>query len=1058
MGKKTDVVGLQPRSHELNTRYGRLAVPDVESDLIGQFLSRYGEWAWFEAVFVASVIPEGARVLDVGAFVGTFGLGVARSRSLSFLCCVEPNPIILPMLKNNVLGETSFPTVVLEAIVAGPGVRAGISHNVLGNFGATSFSMDDEVDAPGAVEALTLADLRTAHGTFDLVKLDIEGMELDALHGDAEFLADGQTTLWIEANEDPRTLEVANLLILWNLDLYYFAFPSFNPLNFNGNLDPIFPFAFEAGLLAAPKTPPCLTPEMKLAGCILLPLRSIDELKKALWRTPRWGLTEWQEASGIQELAALAGRSIRGESFTEFLLPNNILPPDSRMVIWHLLHLKQTELKKKGEELNYIKQTVLDMQILIESKQNKLRDANAKLALYQQSNLRGQELLQDRQHALDDAVNRLASAEMKIQDFKWQSEELQSQRKKIEKELQGVLASEVKNLRELSELRRDLLLIQNSTIWRISGPLRGAIDRLPILRVAVLKTRQKWQQVRNRLLGKGDRAIASSADAQPRTATLTATDLTHRNAVRPYFDDAYYLASNPDVSALGIDPLDHFFAEGWREGRNPNPSFNVSWYLDTNQDVAVAGINPLLHYAWAGRLEDRPTQRVMDVERTYLAAARSPRIRAADWGDAVNQSVALPSTVLRAALSDQKDCLGIIVSFSHDDYATNWGGVQNVIADEQRAFRSSGWQYLHVSPAAPLPILADVADGSEYRLWLRLNGQAIGVFSFSNLVSALAEFRGLGTKLAFVVHHFLGHIPELIATLRTDANETMVVWAHDFFTLCPAFKLMRNDIRFCAAPPIDSGACNVCVFGTERRAHLIRMRNFFAAINPILLAPSMATFDFWRHLGGYAHVSGAVVPPARLAMERVEQTSTISKDVVLRVAHLGSASMHKGWNVFERLVFEYSDDPRYQFYHLGLDGVPSSAFVRDPVMVSPDRRDAMIHAVMRHQIDVVVCWSLWPETFCFTVHEALAGGAFVIAREDAGNIWPAVRVNAPGQGIAVNSEVDLFQLFKTGKIQELVISSQRFRGALHPGGNTAEFLLGNQSEAASFADEGEVHL
>jgi len=114
----------------------------------------------------------------------------------------------------------------------------------------------------------------------------------------------------------------------------------------------------------------------------------------------------------------------------------------------------------------------------------------------------------------------------------------------------------------------------------------------------------------------------------------------------------------------------------------------------------------------------------------------------------------------------------------------------------------------------------------------------------------------------------------------------------------------------------------------------------------------------------------------------------------------------------------------------------------------------MIEAVIQHQIDIVVCWSLWPETFCFTAHEALAGGAFVIAREDAGNIWPAVQANAPGQGIAVKNEIDLFQLFETGEIQALVASSQRSRGTLHPGGNTAEFLLGDQAETALCLDAG----
>ena len=58
---------------EVETRYGTLSLPDVEADIVGRYLSRYGEWGWDEVRFVAGTLPsEGARVLDVGAFVGTF--------------------------------------------------------------------------------------------------------------------------------------------------------------------------------------------------------------------------------------------------------------------------------------------------------------------------------------------------------------------------------------------------------------------------------------------------------------------------------------------------------------------------------------------------------------------------------------------------------------------------------------------------------------------------------------------------------------------------------------------------------------------------------------------------------------------------------------------------------------------------------------------------------------------------------------------------------------------------------------------------------------------------
>ena len=49
-----------------------------------------------------------------------------------------------------------------------------------------------------------------------------------------------------------------------------------------------------------------------------------------------------------------------------------------------------------------------------------------------------------------------------------------------------------------------------------------------------------------------------------------------------------YLSANPDVAAAGVDPLDHFDAAGWQEGRVPSINFDPAQYLAANPDVAAA--------------------------------------------------------------------------------------------------------------------------------------------------------------------------------------------------------------------------------------------------------------------------------------------------------------------------------------------------------------------------------------------------------------------------------------------------------------------------------------
>lgn len=88
--------------------------------------------------------------------------------------------------------------------------------------------------------------------------------------------------------------------------------------------------------------------------------------------------------------------------------------------------------------------------------------------------------------------------------------------------------------------------------------------------------------------------------------------------IRAIFDADYYHMAYPDVAAAGADPLLHYLASGWKEGRNPNSMFDTTWYLAQNPDVAAAGANPLLHYVRTGWKEGRNPSPEFDI-LGYLA-------------------------------------------------------------------------------------------------------------------------------------------------------------------------------------------------------------------------------------------------------------------------------------------------------------------------------------------------------------------------------------------------------------------------------------------------------
>lgn len=519
----------------------------------------------------------------------------------------------------------------------------------------------------------------------------------------------------------------------------------------------------------------------------------------------------------------------------------------------------------------------------------------------------------------------------------------------------------------------------------------------------------------------------------------------HRHALTPYFDAGYYLSSYPDVRLSGMDPLEHYCQAGWQEGRDPSPWFNTRHYLRLYEDVAAAAMNPLLHYAWAGRQEGRQTIRPLDAWRSRLAGTRPAKEAAADWIRIDRGAERLGQKAVTEALQALSGDARLLVSISHDDYAVNVGGVQNVINDEQQASQALGWHYLHLCPAQPLPILApEAVSAREFYVSVRLDRQSVGFTDMATLLRVLETLRPAQARTEVILHHLMGHSPELIQQLCAALRcETPRIWVHDSFTICESYTLLRNDVVYCHGPAETSSACGVCSYGADRPVHRRRIRALFEAVRATILAPSEVALQSWLKISGLPHAEASVVPLGRMVMapSRIGWGDG-SAERPVRVGYLGMRTFHKGWPVFQDLALRLAADPRYTFVQLGSGEGPAlpGDISHVPVRVTRDTRNAMTEAVATANLDVVVVWALWPETFCFVVHEALAGGAFVVTHPGAGNVGPAFRANAPAQGIEVPDPDALFELFHGGEVLKRLADADRQKGALILGRGTVDWL------------------
>ena len=507
-------------------------------------------------------------------------------------------------------------------------------------------------------------------------------------------------------------------------------------------------------------------------------------------------------------------------------------------------------------------------------------------------------------------------------------------------------------------------------------------------------------------------------DFAPSVAMVAAAPADQAHALMAKaFDAAYYLAVNPDIADAGMDPLDHFLATGWREGRDPSRDFSVADYLELNPDVAAAEANPFQHYVLAGRIEGRPGRHNLGFRHRLISrlTPMAARQAAAARASAAVAPGGLPEL---AAGTQARRGHGLHVTFSHDDFTANVGGLQLCLQREAQALAARGTDHLHLFPVVPWPTVRP--DGGPTPMGVLWNGANLGAFAAADIASVLrrAHAEGHGAHDSFALHNLLGHaIGEVLAILEAGGLSRGYLWLHDFTSLCAGVHLMRDDVADCGAPPPGSPACTICVYGSRRALHLEAHDRLFAALDLTVVAPSQSAYDTWRAAtpapSGLPHL---IHPHARL-VAAAARPSVRPSDAPLKVAFLGMPSAHKGWPAFTALAERFAEDPRYAFLHLGSAQAAGAAVPFHRVSVSAEAPLAMRQAMEAHGVGVAVLWSLCRETFSFTAYEAVAAGAAVLTGPDSGNV--AAFVAEGGHGRVLADEAELAALFDSGEVLTL---------------------------------------
>lgn len=219
---------------------------------IGGALDRYGESSEAEAVIFRRVVQPGHWVVDIGANVGAHTTAFAQSAGpTGRVIAFEPQRIVFQMLCANV-ALNALDNVVAHwaAVGAAPGttVVPSIDYRSTQNFG--SFFLGDHSKGDKVpIVTLDSFDLPACH----FIKMDVEGMEQQALAGARGTIMRHRPFLYVENDRAANSAGLIRAIMAMEYRLFWHLPPLFNPDNFFGEPENVFPSVVSINMFCTPR-------------------------------------------------------------------------------------------------------------------------------------------------------------------------------------------------------------------------------------------------------------------------------------------------------------------------------------------------------------------------------------------------------------------------------------------------------------------------------------------------------------------------------------------------------------------------------------------------------------------------------------------------------------------------------------------------------------------------------------------------------------------------------------------------------------------------------------
>ena len=220
---------------------------------IGASLRKYGEWSGAELEVFRQIVPANHTVLELGANIGAHTVALSRIVGTGgAVLAFEPQRLVFQTLCANLALNSCANVVARQAAV---GAEAGelmvpvLAPDQPNNFGA--LPLGGRWERGESVPLITIDSLQLS--ACRLIKMDVEGMEVEALRGAAETIRRCQPALYVENDREEKSSALIALLMSYGYRLFWHAPYLFQADNFAGEKENIFGRIASFNMLCVPR-------------------------------------------------------------------------------------------------------------------------------------------------------------------------------------------------------------------------------------------------------------------------------------------------------------------------------------------------------------------------------------------------------------------------------------------------------------------------------------------------------------------------------------------------------------------------------------------------------------------------------------------------------------------------------------------------------------------------------------------------------------------------------------------------------------------------------------